>query len=97
MSIAPNHNFNQIEQMQMFCNGIQLKTKQLINTYVDGSTNFTISTCIKKTIEAINANEYLELQIDMILATKNIKLEDQVTPEDDRRLKAPNLRTAQLT
>lgn len=47
--------------MQMFVNGLKIKTKQLIDTAVGGSTNFSTITCIKKIIEVIVANEHLEL------------------------------------
>lgn len=50
-----------IEQMQNFVNGLRMKTKQLIDTAAGGSTNFTTATGIKKIIEAIAANENLEL------------------------------------
>ena len=38
-----------------------MKTKQLIHTVADGSSNFTTITSVKKIIEAIAANEHLEL------------------------------------
>ena len=50
----------QTEQMQMFINGLIMKTKQLIDTAVGGSSNFTTATSVK-IIEAIAVNEHLEL------------------------------------
>lgn len=38
---CPTHNLDQTEQMKMFVNGLRLKTKQLIDTVVGGSSNFT--------------------------------------------------------
>lgn len=37
---CPTHNLDQNEHMQMFINGLRLKTKQLIDTSVAGSSNF---------------------------------------------------------
>lgn len=51
------HNLDHTEQMQMFINGLRLKTKQLIDTVVNGSSDFTIATGIKKIIEVIVVNE----------------------------------------
>lgn len=82
--VCPTHNLDQTEQMQMFINGLRLKTKQMIDTTVGGSSNFTIVT----SIEVIVANEHLELynrivskpegNINLKLATQSIKTEDQV-------------------
>lgn len=62
-----------------------MKTKQLIDTTTGGSSNFTITTGIKKIIEVIAANEYLELYdwsvskpegvIDLKLVIRVVKLE----------------------
>lgn len=46
----PSHNLDQTEQMQMFVNGLMLKTKQMIDTVGGGSTNFTTTIDIKKII-----------------------------------------------
>ncbi|XP_050898002.1 uncharacterized protein LOC127104905 [Lathyrus oleraceus] len=80
-----------------FVNGLRMKTKQLIDTSADGSTNFTTATGIKKIIEAIAANEHLELYdrsviqpegiIDLKLASQVVKMEDQIAAEVERRLK----------
>ncbi|XP_050909358.1 uncharacterized protein LOC127123153 [Lathyrus oleraceus] len=80
-----------------FVNGLRMKTKQLIDTAAGGSTNFTTATGIKKIIEAIAANEHLELYdrsvsqpegiIDLKLASQVVKMEDQVAAEVERRLK----------
>ncbi|XP_050889648.1 uncharacterized protein LOC127094935 [Lathyrus oleraceus] len=80
-----------------FVNGLRLKTKQLIDTVAGGSTNFTTATGIKKIIEAIAANEHLELYdrsvsqpegiIDLKLANQVVKMEDQIAAEVERRLK----------
>lgn len=92
--------------MQIFVNGLGLKTKQLIDTVVDGSSSFTTSIGIKKIIEANTANEYLELHdrctskqegvIDLRLDTHVIKLEDRVADEVEKRLKALNVGTRQV-
>ena len=58
---CPTPSLDQTEQMQMFVNGLRIKTKQLIDATADGSCNFSISTGIKKIIKAITANEHLEL------------------------------------
>lgn len=47
--------------MQMFVNGLRLKTKQLIDAAAGGSSNFTTTTGIENIIEVIAANEHLEL------------------------------------
>lgn len=72
--------------MQMFVNGLRLKTKQMIEIFFGGSSNFTTSISIRNIIEAVTANEYLELYvrctnklegvINLKLATKSIKIED---------------------
>lgn len=68
----------------MFCNGLRLKTRQLIGIVVNGLTNFTTVIDIKKIIEVVVSNQYLELYdkytskpkglIYIKLATQNIKL-----------------------
>ena len=77
--------------MQMFVNGLKINTKQLIDTAASGSTNFSTATSIKKIIEAIAANENLELYdictskpegvIDLKLETNKIFIEDTITTE----------------
>lgn len=104
--ICPTHNLDQTEQMQMFVNGLRLKTKQLIDTVGGGSLNFTTTTGIKKIIEAIVANEHLELYdwsinksdgvVDLKLVAQSIKMEDQGVAEVERRLKAMNISTQQV-
>src|SRR3954469_4888449 len=94
---CPTHNMDHTEQMQVFVNGLKIKTKQLIDTAAGGSTNFSTATGIKKIIEAIAANEHLELYdrsvshpegiIDLKLANQIIKMEDQIAVEVERRLK----------
>ncbi|XP_050889466.1 uncharacterized protein LOC127094715 [Lathyrus oleraceus] len=89
--------------MQNFMNGLRMKTKQLIDTDVGSSTNFTIATGIKKIIEAIAANEHMELYdhsvsqpegiIDLKLANQVMKMEDQITTEVERRIKKMALDT----
>ncbi|XP_050916307.1 uncharacterized protein LOC127131427 [Lathyrus oleraceus] len=91
------------EQMQIFVNGLKMKTKQLIDTTVGGSTNFTTATRIKKIIGAIAPNEHLELYdrsvsqpkgiIDLKLANQVVKMEDQITAEVERKLKKMDLNT----
>ncbi|XP_058759522.1 uncharacterized protein LOC131632813 [Vicia villosa] len=85
------------EQMQNFVNGLKLKTKQLIDTVAGGSTNFKTATEIKKIIDAIAANEHLELYdrsvnqpeglVDLKLSNQVVKMEDQIAAEVERRLK----------
>lgn len=89
--------------MQMFVNGLRLKTKLLIHTAARGASSFTTTIGIKKIIKAMAANEHLELYdrctskpegvIDLKLATHVVKLEDQVTVEVEKRLKALNVGT----
>lgn len=95
---CPIHNLDQMEQMHMFANGLQLKTKQLINTTVGGSSNFSTTIGIKKIIEAIAANEHWELYhrcsrkyervIDLKVETNKIRIEDIVAAEAEKKLKA---------
>ena len=72
--------------MQMFVNGLRIKTMRLIDTTTGGSSNFSTSTGIKKIIKAIAVNEHLELYdrvaskpggvIDLKLeANKQLKIE----------------------
>ena len=87
--------------MQNFVNGLKLKTKQLIDTAAGGSSNFTTATGIKKIIEAIAANEHLELydrsvsqperMIGLKLTEQVVKMEDQIAAEVERKLKKMNL------
>ncbi|XP_058775641.1 uncharacterized protein LOC131649921 [Vicia villosa] len=80
-----------------FVNGLKLKTKQLINTAAGGSTNFKTATEIKKIIDAIAANEHLELYdrsvnqpeglVDLKLSNQVVKMEDQIPAEVEHRLK----------
>src|SRR3954466_14522933 len=89
--------------MQNFVNGLRLKTKQLIDTAAGGSTNFSTATFIKRIIEAIAANEHLELydrtvsqpggKIDLKLPEQVVKMEDQIAAEVERRLKKMNIGT----
>lgn len=83
-----------------------MKTKQLINIVVSGSTNFITTSGIKKIIKAITVNEHLELYdrytrnlkgiIDLKLETQNIKLENQIGVVVERILKATNMETLQV-
>lgn len=83
-----------------------MKTKQLINIVVSGSTNFTTTSGIKKIIEAITVNEHLELYdrytrnlkgiTDLKSETQNIKLEDQIGVVVERILKAMNMETSKV-
>lgn len=73
----------------------------MIDTAVDGSSNFSTATCIKKIIEAIATNENLELYdrcsrkyegtIDLKLETNKIRVEDTVAAEVEKKLKAMNI------
>src|SRR3954466_6925073 len=100
---CPTHNMDATEQMQNFMNGLKMKTKQLIDTAAGGSSNFTTATGIKKIIEAIAANEHLELYdrsvsqpeglVDMKLSMQVVKIEDQVAAEVERRLKKMTVET----
>ena len=93
--------------MQVFMNGLRMKTKKLIDTTVGGSSNFSTTTGLKKIIEAIAANEHLELYdrsvsksegvIDLKLFEQVVKMEDQVATEVERRLKAMNVSTQQIS
>ena len=58
---CPIHNLYQTRQMQMFVNGLRIKTKQLIDTTAGGSSNFSTAIGNKKIIEAIAAKEQQEL------------------------------------
>src|SRR3954468_14505041 len=100
---CPTHNMDVTEQMQNFLNGLKMKTKQLIDTAAGGSSNFSTATGVKKIIEAIAANEHLELYdrsvsqpegtIDLKLANQVVKIEDQVAAEVERRLKKMTVET----
>src|SRR3954469_19281159 len=98
---CPTHNMDPTEQMQTFVNGLRVKTKQLIDTAVGGSINFSTATGIKSIIEAIAANEHIELydrtmnqpegKIDLKLADQVVKMKDQIAAEVERRLKKMNI------
>lgn len=68
------HSLDQTEQIKMFVNDLRLKTKQLIDTSFGGSANFTTSIVIKKIIEAIAANEHLELYDRSVSKLEGVKL-----------------------
>ena len=90
----------------MYVNGLKIKTKQLIDTAVGGSTNFSTATDIKKIIEAIAANEHMELYnrcqrkpegvIDLKLETTKTRIEDTIAAEVEKKLKAMNIGTRQV-
>ncbi|XP_050916511.1 uncharacterized protein LOC127131643 [Lathyrus oleraceus] len=94
------------EQMKMFVSGLKIKTKQSIDTAAGGSTNFSTTTGIKKIIEAIVANEHMELYdmcqskpegvIDLKLETNKIRIEDTIAVEVDKKLKAMNIGIQQV-
>src|SRR3954462_5864681 len=83
-----------------------MKTKQLIDTAAGGSTNFTTASGIIKIIEAIAANEHLELYdmcaskpegiIDLKLEILKIRVEDAIAAEVEKKLKAMNIGTQQV-
>ena len=85
---------DQTEQMQIFVNSLRIKTKQLINTAAGGSSNFSTATGIKKIIEAISANEHLELYdrcarkyegvIDLKLETSKSRLANTIATEVEK-------------
>ena len=50
----------------MFVNGLRIKTKQLIDRAVSGSSNFATATGVKNIIEVIAANEHLELYVRVV-------------------------------
>ncbi|XP_050909164.1 uncharacterized protein LOC127122936 [Lathyrus oleraceus] len=93
------------KQMQMFVNGLKIKTKQLIDIAAGGSTNFSTATGIKKIIEAIATNEHMELYnryqrkpegvIDLKLETTKIRIEDTIAAEVEKKLKEMNIGTQQ--
>ena len=95
---CPTHNMDQTEQMKMFVNGLKMKTKQLIDTAVGGSSNFTTATGMKNIIEAVAANEHLELYdlsvttpggvIDLKLEANKVRIEDTIAAEVEKKLKA---------
>ena len=104
---CPTHNMDQTEQMQMFVNGLRINTNQLIDTAVGGSSNFTTATGIKKIIEAIVANEHLEMYdratskpegvIDLKLeVNKQLKIKEVIAAEVEKKLKAMNMGTQQV-
>ncbi|XP_050889291.1 uncharacterized protein LOC127094508 [Lathyrus oleraceus] len=88
--------------MQMFVNGLKIKTKQLIDTAAGGSTNFSTTTGIKKIIEVIAANKHMELYdrcqsklegvIDLKLETNKIRIEDTIPAEVDKKLKVEEIK-----
>ena len=101
---SPMHNMSQIEQMHMFVNDLQIKTTQLIDTGAGGSSNFTTATGVKKIIEAIAANEHLELYdifvsksegvIDLKLeVNKKLKIKEVIIVEVEKKMKAMNMGT----
>src|ERR1043165_1552347 len=93
--------------MQMFVNGLRIKTKQLIDTATGGSSNFSTATSIKKIIEAIAANEHLELYDRVaskpegviylkLEANKQLKVEETIAAEVEKKLKAMDMGTQQV-
>jgi hypothetical protein len=47
--------------MQIFCNGLRLATRQVLDTASGGSINFKTTTQIIKVIEAIVLNDQMEM------------------------------------
>lgn len=90
----------------MFVNGLKLNTKQLIDTADGGSSSFTTTSGINKIIEAIDANEHLELcdtsvsklegVINLKLTNQSVKMEDQVVAEVEIRFKEMNIGAQQV-
>ncbi|XP_058775235.1 uncharacterized protein LOC131649491 [Vicia villosa] len=104
---CPTHNMDDTEQMQMFVNGLRLKTRKILDSAAGGSFNFATATGMKKIIEVIAANEHLELYdsvtskpegvIDLKLeANKQVKIEEPVVIEVEKRLKALNIGTQKV-
>lgn len=103
---CPTHNMDQTKQMQNFMNGLRIKTKQLIDTTVDDSTNFSTASGIKNIIETILENEHLELYdrcsskpeglINLKLETNKIRMEDTIAAEVEKRLRAMNIGIQQV-
>ena len=95
---------DQTEQIEMFVSGLRMKTKQLIDIAAGGSSNFTTTTGVKKIIQAIAANEHLELYdrvvskpervIDFKLeVNKKLKIEEAITAEVEKKLKTMKMGT----
>ncbi|GAU10111.1 hypothetical protein TSUD_423820, partial [Trifolium subterraneum] len=61
LSACPEHDFDSTTQMQFFCNGLRLSTRQVLDTAAGGSLNFKTATDMKKINEAVAANEQMEL------------------------------------
>jgi hypothetical protein len=61
ISACPEHNFDTTVQMQMFCNGLRLATRQVLDTASGGSINFKTASQIIKIIEAVALNEQMEM------------------------------------
>jgi hypothetical protein len=55
------HNYDGTVQMQIFCNGLRLATRQVLDTASGGSINFKTATQIIKVIEAVALNEQMEM------------------------------------
>ncbi|XP_050897999.1 uncharacterized protein LOC127104902 [Lathyrus oleraceus] len=98
---CPTHNMDETEQIQMFVNGLRIQTRQILDSAAGGSANFSTAIGMKKIIEAIASNEHLDLYdrvssktalIDLKLETnKQVKIEDDVAAEVEKRLKALNI------
>src|ERR1051325_6412151 len=99
--------FKRLKRLLVACPTHRIKTKQLIDTAAGGSSNFSTATGIKKIIEAIAANEHLELYdkvtskpegvIDLKLeVNKQLKIEEAIAAEVEKKLKAMNMGTQQV-
>ncbi|CAJ2659128.1 unnamed protein product [Trifolium pratense] len=61
LAACPEHNYDGTVQMQIFCNGLLLATRQVLDTASGGSINFKTATQIIKVIEAVALNEQMEM------------------------------------
>jgi hypothetical protein len=61
LAACPEHNYDGTVQMQIFCNGLRLATRQVLDTASGGSINFKTATQIIKVIEAVALNEQMEM------------------------------------
>lgn len=61
LAACPEHNYDGTVQMQIFCNGLLLATRQVLDTASGGSINFKTATQIIKVIEVVALNEQMEM------------------------------------
>lgn len=69
---CPNHGFDDLQQMQIFCNGLRPATKLMLDASAGGSMNSKTAEEAQQLIEAMASNDYLMHNDRGVVAKKGI-------------------------